>query len=151
MSCGAYKCVHHRRLISTRPLPRFIDISGFTNLATRLDVDALQRHINEYVLAWLCFRPVDVCLMLIMFNAMFVPRYFTRLLNIVNAYGGDSLRFMGDALLVTWALPLAAKLESGPIKRLLSAAITAACRCALELDNKCGNYEVTEVRPSQRS
>ena len=57
----------------------FVDVSGFTNLCTRLDVDALQRHIN---------------------------RYFTRLLDVVHTHGGDVLRFMGDAMLVTWALPL---------------------------------------------
>ena len=57
----------------------FVDVSGFTNLCTRLDVDALQRHIN---------------------------RYFTRLLDVVHTHGGDVLRFMGDAMLVTWARPL---------------------------------------------
>ena len=61
-----------------------LDISGFTNLATRLDVDALQKHINQY---------------------------FTALLDITTAHGGDALRFMGDALLVTWALPLERELE----------------------------------------
>ena len=53
----------------------FVDISGFTDLATRLDVDTLQRHIN---------------------------RYFSQLLDVCVAHGGDALRFMGDAILVTW-------------------------------------------------
>ena len=140
----------------------FVDVSGFTNLSTRLDVDALQRHIN---------------------------RYFTRLLDVVHAHGGDVLRFMGDAMLVTWALPLpppaqeskfpedgsqpaeqkgagttAAKLGDEPpnpaplsprsrkreaqLKRhqaLLRAAVRAACACALELEEKCGEYEIAEL------
>jgi class 3 adenylate cyclase len=49
----------------------FVDISGFTNLCTRLDIDCLQRHINTY---------------------------FTQLIDIVVARGGDVLRFAGDAI-----------------------------------------------------
>ena len=137
-----------------------LDISGFTLLSTRLDVDALQKHINQY---------------------------FTALLDITTRHGGDALRFMGDALLVTWALPLEPELEpheldpahgelephepadpargsidsrrsarystdSGQnramgavaLERLLAAAVAAACRCALEIDAKCGHYELSE-------
>ena len=93
----------------------FVDISGFTNLATRLDVDALQRHIN---------------------------RYFTLLLNIINTHGGDVLRFMGDAVLVTWAISPAWSEER--LRLLLREAAHAACKCALELDARCGDYAVSE-------
>ena len=55
----------------------FVDISGFTNLCTRLDIDALQRHIN--------------C-------------YFTALIDIVVGRGGDVLRFAGDAIFCAWSL-----------------------------------------------
>ena len=55
----------------------FVDISGFTNLCTRLDIDALQRHIN--------------C-------------YFTMLIDIVVGRGGDVLRFAGDAIFCAWSL-----------------------------------------------
>ena len=137
----------------------FVDVSGFTNLCTRLDVDALQRHIN---------------------------RYFTRLLDVVHTHGGDVLRFMGDAMLVTWALPLpppapalapppeaadaaadgaGAAEDDAPLTRtpggsprtrkreaqltrhlaLLRAAVRAACACALELEEKCGEYEIAEL------
>ena len=55
----------------------FVDISGFTNLCTRLDIDSLQRHIN---------------------------RYFTALIDIVVRRGGDVLRFAGDAIFCAWSL-----------------------------------------------
>jgi len=55
----------------------FVDISGFTNLCTRLDIDCLQRHINTY---------------------------FTQLIDIVVARGGDVLRFAGDAIFCSWSL-----------------------------------------------
>ena len=43
----------------------FVDISGFTNLSTRLEVDSLQRHINNY---------------------------FTKLIDVIVEHGGDVLR-----------------------------------------------------------
>ena len=53
----------------------FVDISGFTNLCTRLEIDVLQAHIN--------------C-------------YFTQLIDIVHGSSGDVLRFAGDAILCAW-------------------------------------------------
>ena len=55
----------------------FVDISGFTNLCTRLDVDKLQAHIN---------------------------RYFTNLIDVVSRNNGDVVRFAGDAILCSWSL-----------------------------------------------
>ena len=92
----------------------FVDISGFTNLCTLLDIDALQRHIN--------------C-------------YFGELIEVVTSYGGDVLRFAGDALYCAWALNSGA-LEEGT----LALATQAACRCALELTDRCGTYSIPEVR-----
>uniref|UniRef100_A0A7S3F1Q4 Guanylate cyclase domain-containing protein n=1 Tax=Haptolina ericina TaxID=156174 RepID=A0A7S3F1Q4_9EUKA len=48
----------------------FVDISGFTNLCTKLDIDRLQAHINNY---------------------------FTRLIDVVTEDQGDVVRFAGDA------------------------------------------------------
>lgn len=92
----------------------FVDISGFTNLCTRLDIDSLQRHINLY---------------------------FGELIEVVTSYGGDVLRFAGDALFCTWSLRSGA-LGTGT----LALATQAACRCALELTERCGTYSVPEVR-----
>ena len=55
----------------------FVDISGFTNLCTRLEVDALQRCINNYL---------------------------TKIIDVVVEHGGDVLRFAGDALMCSWSL-----------------------------------------------
>ena len=55
----------------------FVDISGFTNLCTLLEVDRLQFHINSY---------------------------FTKLIDVIVENGGDVLRFAGDAVICAWAL-----------------------------------------------
>ena len=88
----------------------FVDISGFTNLCTRVDIDALQRHINTY---------------------------FGSIIRLVHAFGGDVVRFAGDAVLCSWsvrdgsdALPLATR---------------AACLCGLDIADKCARYEVPEA------
>ena len=47
----------------------FVDISGFTPLCALADVDTVQSHINQY---------------------------FTQLINIIAAHGGDVLRFAGQ-------------------------------------------------------
>mmetsp|Transcript_20778 Transcript_20778/g.29874 ORF Transcript_20778/g.29874 Transcript_20778/m.29874 type:complete len:1773 (+) Transcript_20778:103-5421(+) len=58
------------------------DISGFTKLASTLDVEDLKRHINNF---------------------------FTILLgNIIRKHKGDVVKFCGDAVLVMWTAPLSA-------------------------------------------
>ena len=90
----------------------FVDISGFTNLCTRLDIDCLQRHINTY---------------------------FTQLIDIVVARGGDVLRFAGDAIFCSWSLAPHAADED------LALATAAACACSLELNRKCAVYPIPEI------
>jgi class 3 adenylate cyclase len=53
----------------------FIDISGFTVLSQRLPVDELRLHINGY---------------------------FKRIIDITDSFGGDVVKFAGDALFVVW-------------------------------------------------
>ena len=99
----------------------FVDISGFTNLCTRLPIDALQKHINSY---------------------------FTALIDKIVSMGGDILRFAGDAILCSWSLRTS---ESGKIEAhqgqdtALAHAAQAACRCAIELQEECGSYEIPEI------
>ena len=57
----------------------FVDISGFTVLSQELVLDDLKRHINAY---------------------------FTLILNIVYKYGGEVIKFAGDALFVIWQTTL---------------------------------------------
>lgn len=56
----------------------FIDISGFTLLSSRLNVDDLRLHINAY---------------------------FERILRIIDSHGGQVIKFAGDALFVFWQIP----------------------------------------------
>jgi class 3 adenylate cyclase len=53
----------------------FVDISGFTVLSQRLHVDALRIHINAY---------------------------FKKILDIVDKFEGDVVKFAGDALFIIW-------------------------------------------------
>ncbi len=53
----------------------FVDISGFTALSTRLNVDKLRIQINTF---------------------------FTKIIKIISKYNGDVLKFAGDALYVAW-------------------------------------------------
>ena len=57
----------------------FVDISGFTVLSQRLNVDDLRMHINAY---------------------------FKLILDIVLKYGGDVVKFAGDALFIVWQTPV---------------------------------------------
>lgn len=57
----------------------FVDISGFTVLSQRLPVDALRLHINAY---------------------------FKKILDIIFKYGGDVVKFAGDALFIVWQTPV---------------------------------------------
>jgi hypothetical protein len=90
-----------------------VDISGFTALCTKLDIDVLQRHINTY---------------------------FGELIDVVSKHDGDVLRFVGDALFCAWSLPCGAEVEG-----TLALATLAACRCALELHQKCSSYLIPEA------
>jgi hypothetical protein len=53
----------------------FVDISGFTVLSQKLTVDELRIHINGY---------------------------FHKILNITDKYGGEVVKFAGDALFIIW-------------------------------------------------
>ncbi len=57
----------------------FVDISGFTILSQRLSIEHLRYHINSY---------------------------FTKILQIVSAYGGDIVKFAGDALFIIWPVQI---------------------------------------------
>jgi class 3 adenylate cyclase len=130
----------------------FVDISGFTSLSLKLDVDNLKNHIN---------------------------RYFTKMLNIVEKWGGDVIKFAGDALFIVWPTDIHAKginlnnlkKEGGTIRgatirsmmlkigggtgpaatanteesRFAAAAkiaVEKAVACGLEICSECSHYEI---------
>lgn len=53
----------------------FVDISGFTVLSQKLKVDDLKNHINDY---------------------------FQKIVDIINKYDGEIIKFAGDALFIVW-------------------------------------------------
>lgn len=56
----------------------FVDISGFTLLSTKLSIDELRYHINTY---------------------------FDKILKVCKTYGGQTVKFAGDAVYVVWQVP----------------------------------------------
>jgi class 3 adenylate cyclase/predicted ATPase len=90
----------------------FADISGFTPLASRLaergtaGTEELSRALNAY---------------------------FDRLLSIVDAHGGDPIKFAGDAILAVWS--------ADANKEGLATATLAAARCGLALQEALSQYE----------
>jgi class 3 adenylate cyclase len=59
----------------------FVDISGFTSLAQKLDVDNLRKFINAY---------------------------FKKLIDIIDKYQGEVVKFAGDSMYIIWQTNLSA-------------------------------------------
>lgn len=125
----------------------FIDISGFTVLSQKLDIESLKNNINEY---------------------------FTKMLTIIQKWGGDVVKFAGDALYIVWQVrdsgnetevsdPRATLLREesralDSISDIIGAPRIMTCRdaveratsCALEICATCGNYEVKLQQAPER-
>jgi hypothetical protein len=76
--------VNISQLVITGPIPHierfmgallFVDISGFTMLAQKMDVNQLSLLINQF---------------------------FTKLIDIIHSHGGDIVKFPGDAMFIVW-------------------------------------------------
>ncbi|RYH21183.1 adenylate/guanylate cyclase domain-containing protein [archaeon] len=108
----------------------FVDISGFTALSTKLDVETLKNHINSY---------------------------FSKMLDIVEKWEGDVIKFAGDALFIVWPTVMdkqagvsnnTSRSVSSNLSGHTQFAIAAkrslekAVACGLEISTVCGNYEV---------
>ncbi|RYG69441.1 hypothetical protein EON64_02720 [archaeon] len=119
----------------------FVDISGFTALSLRLDVETLKNHINMY---------------------------FSKMLDIVEKWDGDVIKFAGDALFIIWPtapLPASSHTDNDSISRLSARnsmdskhftqaarrALEKAVACGLEISAECGNYEVKLTDSSSTS
>lgn len=84
----------------------FVDISGFTALSRLLHVESLKTQINAY---------------------------FTDMLDVIDRFGGDVIKFAGDALYIVWSATGLNNLESCVEKGFL---------CSIAIRNKCNNYAV---------
>lgn len=120
----------------------FVDISGFTVLSQKLDVESLKNNINNY---------------------------FKKMLEVVDKWGGDVIKFAGDALYIVWptnihthgnnpakhngdqakkADPLRShriheESEMSPAFQLeVKKALEKAVACGLEICSSCGKHEV---------
>jgi class 3 adenylate cyclase/predicted ATPase len=94
------------------------DISGFTSLTEEL-VRSGPRGVEKVSTA--------------------LNDYFGRWINIITEYGGDVVKFAGDALLAIW--PADAKTGG------LQAAVLQAAACALEAHNTLRGYQTAEGNP----
>ena len=116
-----FRCLHHPSVpMDFEESPFFgavlvIDISGFTSLTEMLaeqgkrGVDKLTRHVSTY---------------------------FGHIIEIVYKYGGDVIRFAGDALIVVFRSP--EDVEENPHAMLVP--IVAASQCGLEVQKEWGEY-----------
>ena len=103
---------------STKPLPLsrrrqgallFVDISGFTNLSTMLDVDSFSNCINTY---------------------------FQKVINQVASYGGDILKFAGDAIFCEW------RVSSHESCQTLEQCVLQAASCAADIVALCSDFNL---------
>lgn len=88
--------------------------SGFTNLSQKLDVDRLRNFINAY---------------------------FAKLIDIIRIFGGDTIKFAGDALFVIW--PIAADIEDEEnYEAEVRTTVLSVVNCAVTILRECSHYEV---------
>ena len=97
----------------------FVDISGFTALSLRLNVEELKNHINDY---------------------------FTKMLGIVDKHGGDVIKFAGDALFIIWETDQSSSLDSAnhsvQFDVAKQKALRKAVECGREINAACGNHKI---------
>eukprot|EP01039_Chlorochromonas_danica_P008132 gene8132-8972_t len=103
----------------------FVDISGFTALSLKLDVETLKNYINEY---------------------------FTKMLDIVDKWDGDVVKFAGDALYIVWPTKHQGRnsdsdnesptAEHESYHFAAKRATEMAVACASEIRAACSDYEV---------
>jgi len=102
----------------------FADISGFTFLTERLaeqgpaGVEAIARVLNEY---------------------------FGQLIDIIHAYGGDVVKFAGDAVIAVWDIASTSGTVD-PVSRADQWQWTMrAAECAIEIRKQLSNYKVEDA------
>lgn len=93
----------------------FADISGFTRLANLLSVEQLQLHISKY---------------------------FKKLFDCVERFGGDILKICGDAIMIMWVVEN--DLATSTLEERTACALIASL-CGRDLIHSCGTY--TAVHP----
>jgi class 3 adenylate cyclase len=105
----------------------FVDVSGFTQLSTRLKVEQLSKTINAY---------------------------FQLIVEHVQQFGGDILKFAGDAVFVEWRANRSSLLATSPDDGYEGKyggdglgdekAVVTAAACAARIIDKCTDYDVVD-------
>jgi len=88
----------------------FVDMSGFTKISTTLDVESLSDAINSY---------------------------FEMIVNNITTYGGDILKFAGDAIFAEWRVDLSQKNTID-----LEACVATAAICGANIVKTCSNFPI---------
>lgn len=97
----------------------FTDISGFTALTERLaekgpvGVETLARVLNDY---------------------------FGKMINVIDEYGGDVVKFAGDALIVVWSIASASGTADSASEEAKRQATLRAVECSLKIREMMLNY-----------
>lgn len=93
----------------------FVDISGFTNLAQMYPVEDFKTFINEY---------------------------FTKIINLIVSFGGEVVKFAGDALYAMWSCPTIEKSSATLAYHTIN--ITKCTACAIAISSECNNYKISK-------
>src|SRR5919197_3924609 len=97
----------------------FTDISGFTALTEKLaqrgpaGVETLARILNDY---------------------------FGKMIDVIHEYGGDVVKFAGDALIVVWPIPLDPDAADSAARETQRQWTLRALECALRIRERMLNY-----------
>lgn len=105
----------------------FVDISGFTKISVLLDVESLSNAINSY---------------------------FQMIVNEISTFGGDILKFAGDAIFVEWKASSSSSSSRGggggggkEVHRSLEYCASLAANCAASIVANCSGYIVSASKP----
>ncbi len=93
----------------------FVDISGFTNLAQNYPVEDFKTFIN---------------------------RYFTKIINLIISFGGEVVKFAGDALYAIWTCSTIEKSSAALESHVMN--IEKCTACAIAISSECNGYKISK-------
>ena len=93
----------------------FVDISGFTNLAQNYPVEDFKTFIN---------------------------RYFTKIINLIKSFGGEVVKFAGDALYAIWTCQTIEKSSAAMESHAIN--IEKCTACAIAISSECNGYKISK-------
>lgn len=116
----------------------FIDISGYVKLAAVIDEHIQKRERSLNVLDTNQGNKLAGFTGEELRNIL--NQYFSRLVNIILAHGGDVLKFAGDAIFALW--PVERVVHPEGYDDTLTEAVTRAVQCAMEVQSKLHGHPI---------